>query len=128
MYVLCIPRFLREEERSDSSEHFTMSLLFWITGNNGLTNQGIADIPWEPTHVINEHGKTGSCIQFSSTENAWTDALTFTSNLKSFAISFWHKIPGSPNSVGILNITPISGPAITLEQEDASFTTTMFPT
>ena len=128
MYVLCIPRFLREEERSDSSEHFTMSLLFWITGNNGLTNQGIADIPWEPTHVINEHGKTGSCIQFSSTENAWTDALTFTSNLKSFAISFWHKIPGSTNSVGILNITPISGPAITLEQEDASFTTTMFPT
>lgn len=105
-----------------------MSLLFWITGNNGLTNQGVSDMTWDPTHVIKETGKTGSCIQFSSTENAWTDALTLSRELSSFTISFWHKITGSTNSVGLLNIEPVSGSTITLSQQDSSFIVSKFPT
>lgn len=104
-----------------------MALLFWITGNDGLHNQALSDIDWNPNHEILEGGKTGSCIRFNSTENTWTNALTLPKAISSFTVSFWHKMPGSTNSVGLLNIKPSAGTSVTLSQQESSFSLSKFP-
>lgn len=103
-----------------------MALLFWITGNDGLNNRALSDIDWTPNYTVSDNGKTGSCIKFTDTENSWADALTLPKAISSFTISFWHKMTGSSNSVGILNVEPSSGSPVTLSQQDSSFKLSKF--
>lgn len=72
-----------------------MSLQLWITGNEALTNRGLANIDLALPYIIKPNGKTGKCINFEVSDDNVTDAIKTGITSDEWSLSFWIKDPDS---------------------------------
>lgn len=78
-----------------------MSLQLRITGNDGVTNLGLAKITAPEKYTIRDGGKVGKCIRFDSSDNI----VYLNMDVTDFTVTYWHKesvdnVPQSDLSYG----------------------------
>lgn len=76
-----------------------MSLQLWITGNEALTNRGLANIDLNLPFTIKNIGKTGKCINFGVSDDIVTDAIQTGISSDEWSLSLWIKDPESSDTL-----------------------------
>ena len=69
-----------------------MSLQLWITGNNGLKNQGLASINPSLSYTAKDNGKTGKCLNFG-VSGSDTVKIDLGISVNGFTVTCWYRDP-----------------------------------